>query len=54
MKRGPRVAPSDMPRFVQAVKDGLTNRELATRFGIAEQTASKLAAPLRGSQRRLA
>jgi hypothetical protein len=41
-----------MPRFIQAVKDGLTNRELATRFAVAEQTASKLAAPLRGSTRK--
>lgn len=43
-----------MPRFIAAVRDGLTNRELAARFGIAEQTASKLAAPLRGSTRRRA
>lgn len=51
MKRGPRVAPIDMARFVEAVKNGLTNRELATRFAIHSVTASKLAAPLRDSAR---
>ena len=49
MKRDPRRV--NLLRFATAVRDGLTNLELAERFGLHPAAVATLAAPLRGTRR---